>query len=161
MRFSQHSDTKRIKSLFFNITKSMLRCMYQGGKDILHNQEDMSLNHTLILTYTMPGQITYIKLLDNPWYAADTKLMLVLQHLYLCPLFLLFTSLFILLSLEIAGVGGMNWEIGIDIYTLLILCIKQITNENLLYSTGNSTQCSVVTECEGNPKKKRYMYTYS
>ena len=39
--------------------------------------------------------------------------------------------------------GGMNWKIGIDIYTLL--CIKQITNENLLYSTGNSTQCSVVT----------------
>ena len=37
----------------------------------------------------------------------------------------------------------MNWEIGIDIYTLL--CIKQITKENLLYSTGNSTQCSVVT----------------
>ena len=36
--------------------------------------------------------------------------------------------------------GGMNWEIGIDIYTLL--CIKQITNESLLYSTGNSTQCS-------------------
>jgi len=23
-----------------------------------------------------------------------------------------------------AGVGGMNWEIGIDIYTLLILCVK-------------------------------------
>ena len=23
-----------------------------------------------------------------------------------------------------SGVGGMNWEIGIDIYTLLILCIK-------------------------------------
>ena len=36
-----------------------------------------------------------------------------------------------------------NWETGIDIYTLL--CIKQVTNENLLYSTGNSTQCSVVT----------------
>ena len=29
----------------------------------------------------------------------------------------------------------MNWEIGINIYTLI--CIKQITNENLLYSTGN------------------------
>ena len=34
------------------------------------------------------------------------------------------------------GVGGgdgdgMNWEIGIDIYTLG--CIKQITNKNLLY----------------------------
>ena len=38
---------------------------------------------------------------------------------------------------------GMNREIGIDIYTLL--CIKQITNENLLYSTGNSTQGSVMT----------------
>ena len=38
---------------------------------------------------------------------------------------------------------GMNWEIGIDIYTLL--GIKKITNENLLYSTWNSTQCSVVT----------------
>ena len=32
--------------------------------------------------------------------------------------------------------GGMNLEIGIDIHTLL--CIKQITNENLLYCTGNS-----------------------
>ena len=28
-------------------------------------------------------------------------------------------------------VGGMNWEIGIDIYTLI--CIKQITNKNMLY----------------------------
>ena len=27
--------------------------------------------------------------------------------------------------------GGMNWEIGIDIYTLIH--IKQITNKNLLY----------------------------
>ena len=33
----------------------------------------------------------------------------------------------------------MNWEIGIDIYTLL--CIKQITSEDLLYSTGNSVPC--------------------
>ena len=29
------------------------------------------------------------------------------------------------------GGGGMNWEIGIDIYTRI--CIKQITNKNLLY----------------------------
>ena len=29
------------------------------------------------------------------------------------------------------GGGGMNWEIGIDIYTLI--CIKWITNKNLLY----------------------------
>ena len=30
-----------------------------------------------------------------------------------------------------SGGGGMNWEIGIDIYTLI--CIKWITNMNLLY----------------------------
>ena len=30
------------------------------------------------------------------------------------------------------------------IYTLLILCKKLISNENLLYSTGNSAPCSVV-----------------
>ena len=28
-------------------------------------------------------------------------------------------------------VDGMNWEIGIDMYTLI--CIKWITNKNLLY----------------------------
>ena len=38
--------------------------------------------------------------------------------------------------------GGMNWEIGVDIY--ILLCIKQITSENLLYSPGNSAQGSVV-----------------
>ena len=32
---------------------------------------------------------------------------------------------------EIAGAGGMNWKIGIDIYTLI--CIKQITSKKLLY----------------------------
>lgn len=33
------------------------------------------------------------------------------------------------------GWGGMNWVIEIDIliYTLLIICVKQITNENLLH----------------------------
>ena len=41
--------------------------------------------------------------------------------------------------------GGMNWETGIDIYTLI--CKKKITHENLLYSTGNSTslRCTVET----------------
>ena len=34
--------------------------------------------------------------------------------------------------------GGMNWEIGIDIYTLI--CIKQITNKNLLYKKINKIQ---------------------
>ena len=37
---------------------------------------------------------------------------------------------------------GMNCEPGTDTYTPL--CIKQRTNENLVRSTGNSTQRSVV-----------------
>ena len=40
------------------------------------------------------------------------------------------------------GGGGINWKIGNDIYTLLY--IKQITDKDLLYSTGNSTQYSVM-----------------
>ena len=32
---------------------------------------------------------------------------------------------------RVRGGGVMNWEIGIDIYTLI--CIKWITNKNLLY----------------------------
>ena len=43
------------------------------------------------------------------------------------------------------GDGGMNWETGIDIYPLLTLHIKWMANENPLYLTGNSIQCSVVT----------------
>ena len=35
--------------------------------------------------------------------------------------------------------GGKNWETEIDTYTLLILCVKETTNENIPYSTGNST----------------------
>lgn len=41
--------------------------------------------------------------------------------------------------------GGMKWEIGIGMHTLLILCIKYVTTETLLHSTGTSTQCFVVT----------------
>ena len=33
------------------------------------------------------------------------------------------------------GDGGMNWEIGIDMYTLI--CIKWMTNKNLLYKKIN------------------------
>ena len=40
------------------------------------------------------------------------------------------------------GKKGINWEAGTDIYTLLYT--KQISNEDLLYSTRNSTQNSVV-----------------
>ena len=39
----------------------------------------------------------------------------------------------------------MNWEMRGDIHILLILCIKEIAKENLLSSTGNSAQCSLVT----------------
>ena len=38
------------------------------------------------------------------------------------------------------GGGGMNWEIEIDIYTLI--CTKQITNKNLLYKKINKTKLS-------------------
>ena len=48
--------------------------------------------------------------------------------------------------------GGINWEIGIDIYTLLY--IKWITNKDLLYSIGNSTQYSVMTYMGKEPKKE-------
>ena len=37
----------------------------------------------------------------------------------------------------------MNRQVGIDIYTLP--CIKERASGNLLYSTGSSAQCSVVT----------------
>ena len=40
------------------------------------------------------------------------------------------------------GGGGINWKIRIDIYILLY--IKQITNKDLLYSTGNPTQYPVM-----------------
>ena len=53
--------------------------------------------------------------------------------------------------------GGINWEIGIDIYILLY--IKQITNMDLLYSTGNSTQYSLMTYMEKESKKER-IYVY-
>ena len=33
--------------------------------------------------------------------------------------------------------GGSNWEIRIDTYTLLKLYMSWITDENILYSTGN------------------------
>ena len=55
------------------------------------------------------------------------------------------------------GMGRTNWEIGIDVYTLLY--IKQITNKDLLYSTGNSTQQSVMTYM-GKESKKEWVHVY-
>ena len=42
---------------------------------------------------------------------------------------------------ENAG-GGMDWEVGTGIYTLL--CTKLIGNKDLLYSTGKSIQYSMI-----------------
>ena len=39
--------------------------------------------------------------------------------------------------------GGINEEVGINIYILLYT--KEITNKNLLYGTENYTQCFVIT----------------
>ena len=60
--------------------------------------------------------------------------------------------------------GGINWEIGTDIYTLLY--IKQIINKDLLYSTGNSAQYPVyrgesIWEKNLKKKKSRYKYMYN
>ena len=41
--------------------------------------------------------------------------------------------------------SGMNWETGTDTYTILMLWMKRITNQNWLYSTENFAQCSEVT----------------
>ena len=48
------------------------------------------------------------------------------------------------------GVGGvMNWTIGIDMYTLM--CIKLMTNKNLLYKTINKIKFK-------NSKKKKKLH---
>jgi len=47
----------------------------------------------------------------------------------------------------VSGQGGapgrMDWELGMDMYTLLYL--KQMTNKGLQYSTGNSAQYFIIT----------------
>ena len=53
--------------------------------------------------------------------------------------------------------GEINWETGIDMYTLQYM--KQITNKNQLYNTGNSTQYSVITYL-GKESKKEWIYVY-
>ena len=41
------------------------------------------------------------------------------------------------------GEGGTNWESSMDIYTLP--CVKEIASGKMLYSTGSSARCSVMT----------------
>ena len=52
--------------------------------------------------------------------------------------------------------GVINWETGVDIYTLLY--IKQVTNKNLLPSTGNSTEYSSDLYGKRIPKRGVCMY---
>ena len=53
------------------------------------------------------------------------------------------------------GKEGINWETGIDLYTLLY--IRQITNKDLLYNTGNSSQYSVMAYM-GKVSTKDWLY---
>ena len=50
--------------------------------------------------------------------------------------------------------GGINQELGINIYTLL--SIKQINNKDILYSTGNYIQYFVITYMGKESEKNRY-----
>ena len=49
--------------------------------------------------------------------------------------------------------GGINWEVGSGIYTLLHT--KSVSNMDLLYSTGKSTQYSVIAYM-GKESEKKY-----
>ena len=53
------------------------------------------------------------------------------------------------------GACGINLETEIDIYALV--CVKWITKANLLYSTGNCTQGSVMI-CMERKSKKEWTY---
>ena len=62
--------------------------------------------------------------------------------------------------------GELNWEIRFDINTWPFM--KQIANGKLVYSTGSSVPCSVMTQMggmgrrwEGVPRGRGYVYTYS
>ena len=57
------------------------------------------------------------------------------------------------------GWGGINWETGAHMYTLLD--IKEITNKNLLYSTGNSIQYSAMTYMGTEYKMSGYRYMHT
>ena len=53
----------------------------------------------------------------------------------------------------------MNWETGVDIYTVLILHIKSMSKD-LVYSTGKSAQCSVVKQMGRKSKREMYIHIY-
>ena len=47
------------------------------------------------------------------------------------------------------GGGGMNWAIGIDMYTLM--CIKLMTNKNLLYKRNKVIKCILLERSKNRP----------
>ena len=52
--------------------------------------------------------------------------------------------------------GGINQELGMNTHTLLYIRYK--TNKDLVYSTGNSTQYSVISNMRKESKKKKNEY---
>lgn len=56
---------------------------------------------------------------------------------------------------ERGGVGGINWETWVDIYTLPY--IKEVTNKDLWYSTRSSIQYSVIAYMGVEYKKSGYL----
>ena len=54
-------------------------------------------------------------------------------------------------------VGGINWEFGINRYTLLY--IKQINDRDLLYSTRDYIQYFVITY-NGKESEREWIYMY-
>ena len=56
--------------------------------------------------------------------------------------------------------GGMNWEIGIDIYTLLILYIKWITSETYCIAQGTLLSALWSPKWERTPRKMIYVNKY-
>ena len=55
-------------------------------------------------------------------------------------------------SYQRRNTGGINQEPGMNIHTLLYL--RQITNKDLLHSTGNSTQYPLITAVRKESKKE-------
>ena len=54
--------------------------------------------------------------------------------------------------------SGLNWETGIDLYTLLILRIRQVTNKNLHKEL--SMFCGDLNGKEIHKRGDVYMYVY-
>ena len=46
-------------------------------------------------------------------------------------------------------------------YIYILVCTKYIANKDLLYSTGNSTQYSVITYMGKESEKNGYVYMYN